>query len=266
VGRPTVTPGFVTRPEARALTAAVAQTDRTRRDIERLPTDWPDELPAKITAWAAATQRASWSERAYDETGARFDKDRGLSGSDTYAPAVPVGNGLMPPDAFPVDVWLRLRGFGKVGGVDIGPVYEFDWVCACGAAGGSGSGSGGAGAGVLTNCCPGAIPRTLTASLGSDCPDLNGLAVGLTFGLDVANTWTGFITIAGAAWRFDLSCSGSQWQVSFAKDSIACFTGQTNASIISCSPLHLTVSTGLSGSGCGLCGPGVISLDITVTE
>jgi hypothetical protein len=148
--------------------------------------------------------------------------------------------------------------------VSVGPVYEFDWVCACGAAG-SGTGSG-TSSGVLTNCCPGAIPRTLTASLGSDCPDLNGLAVGLTFGLDVANTWTGFITIAGAAWRFDLSCSGSQWQVSFAKDSIACFTGQTNASIISCSPLHLTVSTGLSGSGCGLCGPGVISLDITVTE
>ena len=65
-------PGFLTSAGADALSAAVVQAQVTAREIDRLENEYRDELPARLTAWDSATQSASWTEEAYDATGARY--------------------------------------------------------------------------------------------------------------------------------------------------------------------------------------------------
>jgi hypothetical protein len=130
-----ILPGFLTPHGAAALQAGLEQAEETRRDLERDPRDWDDEFPAKITAWDETEGRASWTRQTYDSDGRRIDDPLGVTGSPSYMPAYPVGNGLMPPPSFPVEVWMRRR----VVNATLGPVYEFDWQCACDEDFGSGS-------------------------------------------------------------------------------------------------------------------------------
>lgn len=119
-----------------ALQTGLLEVERTRQDLSRLFRNLPREFPAKITAYDSATGFCSWSLQEYDRDGRRRDAYDAVTGSPTYAPAAPVGNGIMPPPAFPVEVWLRWRCETDTRG----PVYEFDWQCACDG-GYSGSGS-----------------------------------------------------------------------------------------------------------------------------
>jgi hypothetical protein len=127
---------ILTSTGAAVLQGGLEEAERTRRDLDRLLIGLPREFPAKLTAYDSATGRWSWTLQAYDRDGRRRDAYATVTGSPTYAPAYAVGNGIAPPPAWPVEVWLRFRV--RIDG--IGPVYEFDWQCACD---GGYSGSGG---------------------------------------------------------------------------------------------------------------------------
>jgi hypothetical protein len=141
-----ILPGLVTPAAADLLGASAAQTEENRRAIERMLEEDVWEFPAKVTGYDSATGRCSWRRQAYSIAGRRVDDTENVTGDATYAPAYPVGNGVMPPPGLgnnsgsgtgvPVEVWMRLR---VVTG-DLGPVFEFDWQCACD---GGYSGSGG---------------------------------------------------------------------------------------------------------------------------
>jgi hypothetical protein len=76
----------------------------------------------------------------------------------------------------------------------------------------SGQGSGSGSGGIVTICCPGGIPDTLSLSISS--PDsncvLNGATATLTYN---DGSWIGVDNRCGVTWQF--SCSGSGSQTSF---------------------------------------------------
>ncbi len=250
--------GFGSQPDQEQAGTVKQTTDA----LTFLPRDWPEEVPAKLTAWDAGTQRATWAERDWDANGLRKDKLRGLFGNATFCPAKPVGNGLMPPDSFPVDVILRRRCAVK----GLGVVYEFDWVCACA---GAGSGTGSGTQGVLTGCCPGAIPRTLTFTIhltSGTCAGLDGATVTVTTVGNIGIWTNGAGTvIGGSTWLANLNCDASGWHVNFTTGEVGCSNNNpVDAAIVSCAPLHLTAAGFSTGVGCPTCPS--ITYDVTVTE
>lgn len=246
--------------EASVLTAAIEMAERDHDTLMKERIQWLDEFPARITAWSASTQRASWTEETFDANGQRIVKPDGRTGSATYSPAFPVGNGLMPPDQFPVSVWLRRR----VDAVDssndeIGPVYEFDWLCACGV--GSGSGT----TGVLLPCCPGPIPSTLTATatqtVGTPCA-IDGAEWTLTY--DGVDTWEGVTDVGGVAFTVALTCSDGTWTATITTDNVDCEIGGNAAIIQSCAPFMLGIGISSVQDECPVCNDAEFL--ITVTE
>lgn len=251
-----ISPGFLTAADARRIAEAVDQAERTARALDNLLEQWVDEFPARITAWDATTQRASWTEEDFDQYGQRYVKPGGRTGDATYSPAFPVGNGLMPPDNFPVQVWLRrrvvaLESHGSGSGSTLGPVYEFDWVCACGSPSGSGSGTTGA----LVPCCPGALPETLSVVMGvqsGTCTDFNALP-SFVITYDGTSSWVGTFATAGDTWTFTLLCSASMWLASL-QSAGGCSTMWSSVTTVSCSPLSLEALNGtLTGTCPGSC-------------
>lgn len=245
--------GLLTARDAAALDGAVELAERTHRTLMRLELAFRDEFPARLTAWDAATQRASWTEESWDRNGQRYIRPAGRTGTPTFMPAVPVGNGLMPPDAFPVQVWLRRRDVATEAatGTYIGPVYEFDWVCACAGSGsGSGSGSGG---GQLTGCCPGAIPPTLTATFdvtSGSYAGMDGQSMTLTYS---GGQWVGSATFTGILWTVRLSCDGTTWKSHIFSDDNNCIPEASpieDVTRLSCSPLHLLSATYIIPPSC----------------
>jgi hypothetical protein len=245
----------LTQSQSEKYAAAAEQTDLTRRDIEQLDRNWPTELPAKWTAWDASKQRATWVERTWDANGNRIDKVGGLSGSPTNNPAVPIGNGLTPPSAFPVDIMLRQRGPATDGttGDPLGIVWEFDWQCACAGTGsGSGSGSGGvAPAGILTACCPAAVPATLTATFhvtSGAYAAIDGHSTAITFD---GSQWVGSGAFGSTTWLPQLLCGGSGWVGSCSPTNGDCAGIAFVATLDSCNPFQVTMTgTGTIGGSC----------------
>ena len=258
-----ISPGFLTASEAAVLSEAVALAERTHRALMDLPVEkMTDEFPARLTSWDSGTQRAAWTEEAFDASGQRYVKPEGRTGTTAWMPAVPVGNGLMPPDAFPVQVWLRRRDVTDT----LGPVYEFDWVCAC-AGSGSGTGSGSGNGDILTSCCAGALPHTLTATFtqtaGAACA-LDGQTATLTY--FTSSTWRGSVTAAGHTWTTDFTCQAAgNWSLNMTASGgvTACDMVDTGGTTVSCSPLQVTFSAS-TAAGCTNCVSGTFT--ITVTE
>jgi len=249
---PHIFPGFLTPSAARALEQAAAQAEHADYELQRNIEPVPDEFAAKITAYDGATGRCSWTMRSYNASGLRVDHPNGRTGTTTRNPAYPVGNGVMPPTAFPVDVWLRSRGFvGSLGG----PVYEFDWICGCnpdpvGSSGGS----------IETDCCPSApTPSVLTATTTSTCTDLNGLTVTVTH--DGAD-WEGQFTAGGKTWNMTVYCSSGTWKAQIVNLTDLCGGTPGDFTVDSCDPLLLS-NASVALVACGGCTGNVI---VTVTE
>jgi hypothetical protein len=141
-----ILPGLLTPAAADLLGAGAAQTEENRRAIERMVEEWVDEFPAKLTDWDGDRRACSWTRQIYDSAGRRVDDPLNVTGTPTSRPAYPVGNGLMPPPSFPVEVVLRRRLVTSDGDAAGTPVFEFDWVCACFPGGSSSSSSRSAGA------------------------------------------------------------------------------------------------------------------------
>jgi hypothetical protein len=251
-------PGLLTPSAAAHLQAAGAQAELTRRDLEKLFQSAPDEFPARLNAYQSATGRCSWTRQTYNAAGNRVDHPNGQAGTFTFAPAYPVGGGVMPPVAFPVNVYLRRRILTAT----LGPVYEFDWVCGC-----EQTGSGSGGGGPTTDCCPNAIPTTLTITYtrtgGSSGCLLDGDTATLTYtGVGFNGPqWVGFTTFHGtASRRTTLTClnSSAAWDLQ-----IAGSLGGTLTPTGTCDPLSLTL-TGFQHGDCSTMGAD--TYDVTITE
>ncbi len=257
-------PGYLTAGHAATLNAAIVDAERTSRVLDGITEPVAKEFPARITAFDAATQRASWSEEAFDATGARYVKPGGRSGDSTFNPAFPVGNGLLPPPAFPFQVMLRERGIAVVSGTPIGMVYEFDYSCHCAGAG-SGSGSGGTSTGVLTACCPSALPTTLSATFtvtSGTYATMDGQTVSIVWD---GVRWIGSGGFGGVTWTVQLLCSGSSWSLTVTPNSGLCATAAGSTTLVACTPLMIT-STG-NGPIPGTCIAGAgATFDMAITE
>jgi hypothetical protein len=158
----------------------VGLVEANRRELERRRRPWRDRFPAVLTSTDGAGAYA-WTEQAYEATkGNRYTKPNGRTGTTSWMPAYPFGDGRRPAETdLPLEVWLRrtLDSSAK------GPVFEFPWYCACE----PGSGSEGEGSGsramVTTACCPGGMPATVYATLfpgnSSANPCLTGMIIPL---------------------------------------------------------------------------------------
>lgn len=249
---PHISPGFLTPSAAKAIDEAIASASRAEHELQRQLEPLADEFPAKITAYDGATGRCSWTMRSYNANGLRTDHPNGRTGTTTRNPAYPTGNGEMPPEAFPVDVWLRKRGFVHSLG---GPVYEFDWHCACTP---EQSGSGSGGGSIETNCCPNRIAESLYATIvvNSGACDLDGLSLPLTY---VGNsTWRSDIfTGCGFECYLEVACESFNWRIEF-MGTCGDGVGSTTPTA-SCDPFMLQLD------GIEICG-GSCNITVTVTE
>ncbi len=254
-----VTPGFLNQQDAAAINAAIVDTATTKTTLQRLAIDAPIEIFAKLTAWDASTQRATWVQQQIDSDGQRIDLSPGLFGDQNYNPAVPVGNGILPPPIFPIQTVLRRRGRGVVAGIDIGDVWEFPWACACA---GSGSGSGGSGgSGILVPCCPSALPQTLTVTLMANGACATGSSGTLTFnGVD---SWTGLVTDAVKTWAYTFKCQASVWTGTASADAGICTGSLVNDGTGSCVPFMQTFNFFAAPSGCGTCDSQTLTFVVT---
>lgn len=199
------TPGLVTPDQAAELTAAAALAAETADALARLTDEGLDEFPAKLTAYDSATGRFSWTEQWYDANGRRTDHPSPRTGTAAHSPAYAVGNGAVPPPAFPVEVLClrrRVVATDPDSGESLGVVYEFDWNCAC-AVSGSGAGSGGGGGtGVVTECGTYSTVLVMTVSLPAGAG--GGSAV-----VDVewdGTEWVGTGEIAGSEVTVTVEC------------------------------------------------------------
>lgn len=248
-----VPPGLLTRSTSDAVNDAIRQSEETREELERMRRKLPAEFAAAITSYDGATGSCGWKLRGYNSNGLRIDHNSGLTGSPTWMPAYPVGNGEMPPPSFPVDVWLRTR----LRTSDKGPVYEFDWICGCSA---EGSGSGSGGGGVETDCCPNPIPTTLTMTITSACAEVAG-----THSLTwlSGTTWQG--TIGATDWLVTLTCSGGTWTMTISQDlaPLCEIVSEFGAYDESCDPFSVSFDF-LANAECIFCPE--IPLTIVVTE
>ena len=262
--------GFGSQPDQEQAGTVKQTTDA----LTCLPRDWPQEVPAKLTAWDAGTQRATWVERDWDANGLRKDKLRGLFGNATTSPAVPVGNGLMPPDSFPVDVILRRRCAVK----GLGVVYEFDWVCACAGAGSGGTGSGADG--ILTACCGGALPRPLHGTFAvtaGTCTGYGGASVVLTWTDGIGPTgsspptstaggWRGTVSLNGHDTTWSVFCVAGGFEVEATSAGGCTWTLTGSTALFSCAPLHVLFTKNYDESGSGGCCSAGSTITLTVTE
>lgn len=111
-------PGLVTPGAAAELARMRAELARVSAQLDRLVLPTDDFFPARLTG---GTGPYAWTERAFDATGARYDKPGGRTGTvspSVYQPAYEP-NGL-PVPAAATEVWLRRRVVTPTAG----PTYE----------------------------------------------------------------------------------------------------------------------------------------------
>ena len=213
-----IQPGLIDPLTMMALQGIQSTLDDNRNQIEQLEQDNNLDFPAKITAATYDSTLGvwvcSWTEQTYDPSGLRVDLPSGRFGTATSSPAIPTGNGEMPPVAFPVEVRLTMRSFSAT----LGPLYEFPWSCSCVQIGGSGSGGSSTVIGITTTCCPSnSIPSTFYGHLhnsDSPCGDCAS-GVSMTFTWNGTNWTSGNVTLGTSVVSFTVSCNVSLWSLTY---------------------------------------------------
>ena len=174
------------------LAKFVAQVEQNRRELERKQRQVVDKFPAVLTA--TANGRYAWTEQTWSATGTRYTKPNGRSGTTTYMPAYPYGDGVGPAVlTLPVEVMLRRTTTTA----DFGPVYEFPWNCACAPT--YPSGYGVPPDAVKTPCCDVLFPSRLFATFIHEqgpCSCVDGTVIPITFSA-ITQLWSGFVNLPG---------------------------------------------------------------------
>lgn len=266
----------------RAVAALPALAEANRRELERRRRPWRDRFPAVLTG-GNSVSGYSWTEQTFDSAGGRYTKPAGRTGSATYSPAFPYGDGT-GPDSFPLEVQLRRT---LVAG-SLGPIYEFPYYCACPEFGsgseeiGSEGESGESGPEtVFVPCCPNPLPTTLFATItitAGTCACLP-LSFALTYGGTISG---GTIHV----WRYQpdyTACTGvspeptvsvlcnintGQWVLNIigGENGLICQISFNQAlPDLVCDPFFVSRS-GLTSTDFGGCACGNFTFDITITE
>lgn len=195
-----VQPGFLSASAALEVNAAIASAAFTQERLRQMEAAREEWVAVKLTSCdtAATPARCAWTERAWQADGTRYDKPSGRSGTTAFRPALLIGNGVVPPAAFPVDVWARITVVADT----LDQVLEVEWNCAC-AAGGSALGSAGGGTDVVTDCGTYSTVLVMTMTDPGSCP---GAEAVIDLEWD-GTVWTGTGTVMGQDVTATVDCA-----------------------------------------------------------